>query len=280
MFKLIKNNKFNLLNNKKGILRDYTQSAELNKIDWFWLSGFIQGDGSFIVRHTRNEFILYISQHLNDIQLLYKIKTFIGFGYVRMHETEKMAHYVLQKYNGLYFVLTNLGPFCGEKLNNYNLFLNKYVIININNNLNFINFDNAWLSGFIDAEGSFYASYTKHKKMISGYQLQLRFAITQKDVMVLKIITSLFNTRVRYNKKGFYYFILSDLVSLNLLISYLKKYSLLSKKAISFKRWLHLYDIYKNKQHLELSPDYLKSAVKAINNFSDEDIVRSSMRVE
>lgn len=278
MFWQFKNNRFNILK-KKWILRDYTQSSDLHKIDWFWLSGFIQGDGSFIVCRTRNDFILYISQHLNDIQLLYKIKTFIGFGYVHIQKTEKMAHYVLQKDHGLNYALNNLGPFCGEKLNNYNLFLIKFSK-NLNNNLNLICFDNAWLAGFIDAVGSFYASYTKHKKMLSGYQLQLRFAISQKDITVLKIITQLFNTRVRYNKKGFYYFILSDLVSLDLIIDYLKKYPLLSKKAICFKKWSSLYNIYKNKQHLVMSPDYLKLAVQSINDFSDEDIVRSSTRVE
>ena len=278
MIRNLKNNRFSF--NRKWILRDYTQSSELNKINWFWLSGFIQGDGSFLVRRTRTGFVLYISQPLNDIQLLYKIKTFIGHGHVRIQEAEEMAHYVLQKQNGLAYALNNLGPFCGEKLNDYSLFLIKFSITTLNNNLSLIGFNNAWLSGFIDAEGSFYASYTKHRKMLSGHQLQLKFAITQKDVTVLKIIASLFNTRARYNKKGFYYFILSDCVSLDLIIDYLKKYPLLSKKSISLKKWLHLYNIYRNKQHLELSPDYLQSAAKAINDFSDEDIVRSSARVE
>lgn len=278
--KFYKNNRFKYIYIKR-ILRDYTQSPELNKIDWFWLSGFIQGDGSFIARFTKKEFVLYVSQHINDIQLLYKIKSFVGFGYVKRQEKENMAHYVLQKRNGLIFVLNNLCPSIGQKTTNFNLFLKEYAITYLKlNDYSFISFENAWLSGFIDADGSFYGSYTKNKKMISGYQLQLKFAIMQKDLVVLKFIVKLFNIKVRYNKKGFYYFILSDTTSLDLLVNYLMKYPLLSKKAISLKKWLLLYNIYKSKKHLEMSPEYLEAAVKSINNFLGEDIVRSSMRME
>jgi hypothetical protein len=122
------------------------------------------------------------------------------------------------------------------------------------------------LSGFIDADGSFYASYTKNKKMKSGFQLQLRFAITQRCLVVLKRICILFNKSVSYNKKGFYYFILSDVFNLSLLIDYIKKYPLYTKKSISFDRWLKLYKIYIYKGHLDLKTDYIKSKVKLINS--------------
>lgn len=127
----------------------------------------------------------------------------------------------------MYFVLSNLVPFIGEKALTHSKFLKK---MNLNslysgNNINlysFINLENAWLAGFIDAEGCFYGTYTKNKKMLMGYQLLLRFVITQKELLVLKLIASLFKKRVKYNKKGFYYFILSDTTSLELLVRYWK----------------------------------------------------------
>lgn len=253
--------------NNKRILRDYTQSTKFIGLDYNWLSGFIQGDGSFIVRKTRLEYILYISQSLKDIQVLYKIKNLVGYGFIRIQKKENMAHYCLQKREGLSKVLILLkGKFIGEKLKQYLVFL-KYFSIEIENiSDNFINFNNAWLSGFIDADGSFYASFSKNKKMKSGFQLQLRFAITQKYLDVLKKICILFNKRVLYNKKGFYYFILSDSLNLNLLINYIKNYPLYTKKSISFNRWLKLYNIYIKKEHLELNSDYIKSKVKLINS--------------
>jgi len=72
--------------------------------------------------------------------------------------------------------------------------------------------------------------------MISGYNLQLRFSITQKSLSVLIIFSKLFNSKVKYNKKGFHYVILSDKESLDLLLNYLTNFPLFTKKAISLKR--------------------------------------------
>lgn len=253
--------------NKKRILRDYTQSTKSGIIDYFWLAGFIQGDGSFIIRKKRVEYILYISQSIDDIQILYKIKKFIGYGYVRIQENEKMAHYCLQKEVGLKKTLVALdGNFIGIKLQSYLNFLNYFNLNYLVLNNDFINFKNSWLSGFIDADGSFYASISKNKKMKTGFQLQLRFSITQKFLDVLKKIGYLFNKKISYNKKGFYYFILSDKLNLILLIDYIKIYPLCTKKNLSFIRWLKLYNIYEKKEHLEYTYDYLKKKVKLINN--------------
>ncbi len=104
----------------------------------------IQGDGSFVVRSTRSEFIIYVSQHLNNIQLLYKIKSFIGFGYVRIQKNENMSHYVLQKRVGLDYILKNLYPILGKKAINYHLFLKKFDIKNLKiNDINLISFENS-----------------------------------------------------------------------------------------------------------------------------------------
>lgn len=231
------------------------------------IAGFIQGDGSFVIRKSKIEYILYISQSIDDIQILYKIKKFIGYGYIRIQEKEKMAHYCLQTKIGLIKTLLALdGNFIGLKLENYLKFLSYFNINFVKLTDNFINFNNSWLSGFIDADGSFYASFTKNKNMQSGFQLQLRFAITQKFLDVLKKIGSLFNKRILYNKKGFYYFILSDKLNLNLLIDYIKVFPLYTKKNLSFVRWLKLYRLYEKKEHLGYTSEYLKKKVKLINS--------------
>jgi len=267
----MKNNRFNKLKIKR-ILRDYTQNSSITKINWFWLSGFIQGDGCFIIRRTRDEYILYVSQSLLDVQVLFKIKSFLGYGYVRIQEKDKMAHFVLQNQKGLIYVLSHLGPFFDSKNESFLLFLEKYNIVFFNNNLNilstdFVNLNNAWLSGFIDADGSFYGSFTKNKHMISGYNLQLRFSITQKSLSVLIIFSKLFNSKVKYNKKGFHYVILSDKESLDLLLNYLTNFPLFTKKAISLKRWSKLYILFKTKEHLNQDSLYLKKLVESINKF-------------
>jgi len=128
----------------KRILRDYTQSTKSYTIDYFWLAGFIQGDGSFVIRNNRVEYILYISQHIDDIQILYKIKKFIGYGYVRIQEKEKMAHYCLQQEVGLVNTLVALdGKFIGLKLLNYLKFLSYLNLSFYKLTDDFINFKNS-----------------------------------------------------------------------------------------------------------------------------------------
>lgn len=101
------NNKFNPFLFKR-ILRDYTCSSYLKKsINWFWFSGFIQAKGSLTIQDDV-KCSLYISQPIASIQILYKIKTFIGYGYVRIDSSE--ALYVLQHNLGLKLVLNNLCP--------------------------------------------------------------------------------------------------------------------------------------------------------------------------
>ncbi len=83
-----------------------------------------------------------------DVQILYKIKTFIGFGVVRIQRKENMAHYVLQHDLGLKFVLNNLCPFVGEKALKHLKFLekkgvNKELYSNDNIFFSFINLENA-----------------------------------------------------------------------------------------------------------------------------------------
>lgn len=249
--------------NKKMIPRDFTQRAKF--IDWFWLCGFIQGDGSFVIRKTRTEFIIYISQSIEDLRVLHLIKDFLKVGNIRLQSKKKMAHWYVQKQEDIIYVLKNLkGCFFSSKLDKYYLFLNKFEL-NVKCLDNFLSFSNSWLIGFIEADGSFYASFCKNKKMRLGYQLQLRFAITQKDLYVIKPIASLFNKKVKYNKKGFYYFIITDMKNLEKLINYVDNYKFFSKKALSYKKWKKLYYIYSTKQHLELKPEYLKKKVESIN---------------
>jgi hypothetical protein len=83
-----------------------------------------------MIRKTRSEYVLYISQSLNDIQVLYKIKKLVGFGKIRIQQKEAMANYVLQKKEGLKKVLNLLsGKFIGEKLKKYMEFLKFFSMV-------------------------------------------------------------------------------------------------------------------------------------------------------
>ena len=52
-----------------------------------WFIGFVEGDGSFQKNGT-----LKITQSSTDIQILYRVKTTMGFGTVRIQDSKFKAH--------------------------------------------------------------------------------------------------------------------------------------------------------------------------------------------
>ena len=65
-----------------------------------WFIGFVEGDGSFIISHSKVYFD--VTQDLKDIDLLYKIKATLGFGKI-LTRTDKHRNvgvfYVTEKDN-------------------------------------------------------------------------------------------------------------------------------------------------------------------------------------
>lgn len=116
---------------------------------------------------------------------------------------------------------------------------------------------NSWISGFIDAEGCFNVTLFKRKAMALGYQVKLRFMIDQKDslnnMLFIKDQLNLLLTH-RKLKKG----VISNMhriesnsfVKVPLIIEYLNKFKLKSKKQESFNKWVTVYELVKKNAHL------------------------------
>lgn len=109
-----------------------------------------------------------------------------------------------------------------EKSFNYdNLILNKPAL------------DNAWLSGFIDAEGCF------RIKFEANGSLKLIFEISQKEEFVLLAIKEILNITASVRKSGDIWVLsVYSKINRNSLIEYLQKFPLHSHKSIIFNKWL------------------------------------------
>lgn len=215
----------------------------------YWFVGFLEGDGSFIFSNKRYYFI--ITQ--NELVVLYKIKNFLKLGRVQKHGIYFRFIITIQK--DFIFLIKLIYRYIF--LNKTYLKINKCLNKDLNKNIDYNKFDfysNAWLSGFIDAEGCFYVKLIKRKEIKIGYQIRILFILDQKflgdDLDFFKILKDKIGGYFYNRKNNNYRFILEDNNLILHLINYLKRYPLVThKKSIQYKHWLTCWRI-KNKKDI------------------------------
>lgn len=242
---------------------EHIKSNDYRFIEWF--IGFSEGDGSFVISNKRCYF--FINQ--KDIKILYKIKANLGFGQVLKYIQNNKSY-------GRYIVQDQKHCRRLAHIFNGNLVLNKTNIrfqlwikelnIKLLKTRGYINLENAWLSGFIDAEGCFYARIRKHSRMKLKYKVEKKFIINQKEELNLfYFLKDLFysNAKIQKIKKedSIYYKIeLSSLLSNELLLNYLSKFPCKSNKNINVNIYRRLLGYIKREEHLTIV------GLKKINN--------------
>lgn len=105
--------------------------------------------------------------------------------------------------------------------------------------------NNAWLAGFIDAEGCFMIKLDLNRRTV-----KLVFEITQKEEKVLNHIKKLlsFNGTVR-KTKDYWVLSIAGKEQRDELIEYLNKYKLESHKGEVYRKWEEANGIIKRKEH-------------------------------
>lgn len=219
------------------------RKTTLNTDFLFWFIGFFEGDGSFVLLKDGRIFIIIVQ---NELLVLYKIKKFLKKGKVQKHG--KYFRYILTLPLDVSFLIKQfLGFYTTRYLLKFNILFNKNLCYF---NLNFL--ENAWLSGFIDAEGCFYIRLLKRKTYDVGYQIRLIFILDQKfdenERNIFLLLNKVLPGRVELRKNNNFRFIIENINILEILIKYLNRYPLKShKKMIQYKKWLKVYFIKKKK---------------------------------
>lgn len=118
--------------------------------------------------------------------------------------------------------------------------------------------NNYWLAGFLDADGSFYIRFSE-KHIICKFKLERSLIYPNSEqnyFTILNRISTFFNVRlaclpdnILNNKKKYYLIRIENHKSINLLISYLNKYPLLSSKYLDFLEWEKAFNEIINKTH-------------------------------
>lgn len=269
------------MNNKVGSSETIRETLKSNQNDInfkYWLIGFTEGDGSFIINNYNKYLEFKITQQSNDAQVLFLIKKFVGFGSVKIQDykivnnkkVSKTHHYRVREKKGLLKIIELFNGNLvtaryrlkfNEWVNRFNSTYNEEIKI-IDNSLE-PSLNNAWLSGFTDAEGCFTISITN--------RVFVRFILSQKgENELMQKIASLLNGKIHYLPSYDGYNMVVNLLKLITIINYIKKYPLKTKKSLSFKKWIVVYKKIIRKEHLfmdENQLNQLRILSTKINNF-------------
>ena len=236
--------------------------------DWLtWFIGFSEGDGAFLTYKNSCSFILTQKEQA----ILDHIRNRLEIGYVK--NFGKFSRFIVKDKKSLLLLID---------IFNGNLFLDKRKI-QIKNWFSALNIaelncnvkptlNDGWISGLIDAEGCFNSSLFKRKTMSLGYKVKLRFMVDQKDclenMLYLKNILNLFvmHRKSKAGIQGMHRIESNSFTKIPLIINYLEKYNLKTKKKESFYIWKQIYSMVLDNKHLNQDGlDAIKVLSKQIN---------------
>jgi len=226
-----------------------------------YLAGFFEGGGHIWIKRqsgkkTHNpRFCITFS--LKNEGLAKKFLEILESGILRYKPKSNACVLVVSHVVGLKKIVNLInGELRTPKLHQlYNLidWLNKNHRTNIKKlPLNKDNLENSsWLSGFVDADGSFYVQYTKTEQGARKRKISCRLRIEQRifdpitnenSFYLLNQISLFLNckllTRTHKSTNNTYYTLTaSSKVSLDIIINYFNKYPLFSSKYLDYKDW-------------------------------------------
>ena len=247
-----------------------------------WFVGFSEGDGCFEKRMAEGRPRLSFAIGQKDPQLLYKIKTCLGFGKVaelNYHIPLIRAEQRRGKGSGLYkfyvsdkkgiqrlMALFNGNLILPKTRNRYKEWVNYFDIEAVWSDFKFTyrkhtvipSLETAWICGFTEAEGCFSAGLTTpSQRSIQDFRLTQKFSITQKDIAgeekVLEQIRDLFKSKTKLAtvKDSCLRVEITSIESHQYIAHYFQRFCLKGKKKITAFRWWRILLLRSNKLHYE-----------------------------
>jgi LAGLIDADG endonuclease/Cytochrome C and Quinol oxidase polypeptide I len=246
-------------------IKTYDSSSSIDKINKnnlsSYLAGLFEGDGHIwiskdnVKKKYNPRFCITFS--LKNKPLAKKLLDIIEFGYIRYKPKDNACVLIVSPVKGLKIIVDLInGELRTPKINQlFNLidWLNNNHSSNIKklpvNNKPLR--DNSWLSGFIDADGSFSVQHTKVENNAKKRKVSCRLRIEQRMLdpvtkinyfsvlnQIAKFLGCKLLTRKQLSTNNEYYTLAaSSRKSLLVIVNYLELYPLFSSKYLDYKDW-------------------------------------------
>ena len=247
---------------KKG-LPGLKRSSDINNNDKFkgYLAGLFEGDGHIWIQKPglakRQNPRFCITFGMKNEPLAKKLLELIGYGFIRYKKQDNACVLVVSPVGGLKKIVNLInGELRTPKIHQF------YALIdwlNKNHNVNITKlplkenylFEDSWLSGFIDSDGSFSVLHTKLENGAKKRKISCRLRIEQRildpitnesyESVLTKISNFLSCSLLIRNQKStgnnYYTLTASSKLSLSIIIDYIEKYPLFSSKYLDYKDW-------------------------------------------
>ena len=204
-----------------------------------------------------------------DPQLLYKVRAGLGFGFVReTHYCPGLYRFAVEDITGVRRLMAIFNgnlilPKVRHRYENWVKGLLKSKILNdfkLSNRAVLPSLETAWIGGFSEAEGCFYAGLTTpSQRSVQQFRLTQKFSITQKNVLgekeILEQINDLFENKARLtkpkNSENCFRIEINAIKCQQILVNYFQKFSLKGKKKITAFRWWRILLLRSKDEHYQ-----------------------------
>ena len=226
-----------------------------------WLVGFTEGEGSFIV-NNRGDLSFVITQATIDKQVLEFIQEILGFGKVIVQSTIT-SRYVTQNKKEIDIIVSlfNGNLVLPKRQETFDLFVKGFNIwvtkgriqlepVVINNRPVLPSLNDAWFAGFTDGEGCFTCSIGEKRGFSFNFNISQKWEI---NLTILEHFSVLFKNGIvsKHSEENTYEFRLGGVNNCKNVFSYFDKYTLYTKKSLSYKLWKDIHNDLVNKDHLD-----------------------------
>ena len=232
----------------------FTFGRPAPQYNWLaWFIGFTEGDGAILSYNGRNRFVLTQKEGA----ILFSIQEVLGFGNVKFYPTPTGGYYRFIVVDitsiKLLALLFNGNLVLPHRISQLAVWAN-VLGLELNSIPVMPTLLNAWLSGFTDAEGCFNVKFTARPNTVTGYRVDLRFLLDQKNAQFeLLHISTLFgfgSVALRGETNQVYRLTINSFKGLLPLRDYVIAFSLKTKKADSLEKWNTVYSMVIAKEHL------------------------------
>lgn len=264
-----------------------------------YLAGLFEGDGHIWIQKSgeskRHNPRFCITFHMKNEPLAKKLLELVGSGFIRYKLQDKACVLVVSSVVGLKKIVNLInGELRTPKIHQlYTLidWLNKNHSTNITK-LSIKNsplYQDSWLSGFTDSDGSFSIVYTKLENGAKKRKIACRLRIEQRisDPITKEsyepVLTNIANflncsllTRSQKSTGNNYYTLAaSSQKSLNIIVDYFEKFPLFSSKYLDYKDWKKIVELilenkHYTKQGISLT-NYVKNRMNRLRTYFNWD---------